>query len=68
MKRFCYFCRKPLGIEKRAEIFCDLRCQKLHAQLSHGPSGPERGPLGREQEHSQARRQGAERRTGRPHL
>ena len=36
MKRFCYFCRKPLGIEKRAEMFCNLRCQKLHAQLSQG--------------------------------
>lgn len=39
MKRFCYFCRKPLGIEKRAEMFCGLRCQMLYAQLDQAKPG-----------------------------
>lgn len=39
MERYCYFCRKPLGVEKRAEMFCGLRCQRLYAQL--GRNRPE---------------------------
>ncbi|MCZ6843054.1 MAG: DUF2116 family Zn-ribbon domain-containing protein [SAR324 cluster bacterium] len=33
MSRHCFFCRKPLGIEKRAEMFCSLRCRELYGKL-----------------------------------
>ncbi len=33
MIRTCFVCGKPLPIEKRATVYCSLRCQELDARL-----------------------------------
>jgi endogenous inhibitor of DNA gyrase (YacG/DUF329 family) len=38
MERLCFFCRKPMGVEKRAEMFCSPRCRELNAQLRKADS------------------------------
>ncbi len=39
MKRHCYFCRKPLPLERRAEMYCGVRCQKLHREMGTAAAG-----------------------------
>ncbi len=47
MERLCFFCRKALPIERRAEIFCSPRCQELHRKLPRGaPAAPAPEPAG----------------------
>lgn len=37
MVRQCFVCKKPLPVEKRATVYCSLRCQELDRQLRHAP-------------------------------